>query len=150
MFQIVLCLMYNLSWKFQENLLTRFSIIVLTIMDSQNRKIDPEFKGLITTTRKCFRLFFVSCTIFSWKFHENPFIRFPEMLLTGTDFLEKKRRYNKPASWSYILLCSSVLFIEGVKHNTHKIFQIVPWILLNLYWKFHGNPFMHFPVMLFP
>ena len=27
----------------------------------------------------------------SWKFYEHSFIRFPVMLLTGTDFLEKKR-----------------------------------------------------------
>ena len=54
----------DISWKFHENPFIRSSIILLTITDSQNRKIDPEFKGLITTTRKCSRLFFVSCAIF--------------------------------------------------------------------------------------
>ena len=38
--------------------------------------------------------------------------------------------------------------IEGVKHNTPNFFQIVPWILLDLAWKFHKNPFMRFPIML--
>ena len=94
MFQIVLCLVYNYSWKFLENPSIRFSIIVLTTTDSQNRKIDPKFKGLITTTRKCFRLPLSHVQSFlkiSWK----PVHPFPVMLLTVTDFLEK-RRYNKP------------------------------------------------------
>ena len=38
--------------------------------------------------------------------------------------------------------------IEGVKHYTPNFFQIVPWILLDLAWKFHKNPFMGFPIML--
>ena len=67
-YSIISCVVPNISWKFHENPFIRFSIIVLTIADSQNRKIDPEFKGLITTTRKCFRLFFVSCKIFPENF----------------------------------------------------------------------------------
>ena len=39
-------------------------------------------------------------------------------------------------------------FIAAVKHNIPIFFQIVPWILLDLAWKFHKNPFMRFPVLL--
>ena len=65
---IISCVVLDISWKFHENPFTRFSIIVLTITDSENRKFDPEFKGLMTTTRKYSRLFFVSCAIFPENF----------------------------------------------------------------------------------
>ena len=54
--------------KINENPFISFSLIVLTITDLQNRKIDPEFKGLITTTQKCSRFFFVVCAIFPENF----------------------------------------------------------------------------------
>ena len=39
--------------------------------------------------------------------------------------------------------------IQGINCNTPKMFHIVPCPMASLSWKFHENPFMRFPVMLF-
>ena len=67
-----------------------------------------------------------------WKFHENPFGRFPVMLLTDTDFFEntvKEAEYPR------------------VKGDTPQSFQIVPCNMPNLSWNFHENPFARFSAM---
>ena len=38
--------------------------------------------------------------------------------------------------------------IQGISCNTPKMFLIVPCPMCNRCWKFHENPFIHFPVML--
>ena len=50
----------DISWKFHKNSFTNFSIILVRNPDPENRKIDPGFKGLTTTSRKCSRMFLVS------------------------------------------------------------------------------------------
>ena len=79
----------TLSWKFHEDLLTRFSMILLTNADPGNRKIDPGLKELIATPRKCSRLLLVWMPFFAEEIHENPLKRFPAMLLKGTHSPEK-------------------------------------------------------------
>ena len=78
----------------------------------------------------------------SWKF----FYPFSRNVANRHGFPWKKR-FKKTVSWSYILLCISVLLSKGL-NITPPFFQIVPCILLDLVWKFHKNPLMRFPVML--
>ena len=146
MFQIVLCLMYNLSWKFHENPFIRLSIIVLTNTHSQNRKINPEFKELITTTR----FFFSDCSLYhvqyflkiSWQ-SVHPFSR----NVANRHGFPWKKRYNKPVSWSYILLFSSVLVSKGLNitpPNFSDCSLDLAMHILKISWKsVHA-----FPVML--
>ena len=68
------------------------------------------------------------------------------MLLTGMDFLEKKKDMKNCIMELYTSMIS-VLLSKGL-NITPPFFQIVPWLLLDLVWKFHKNPFMRFPVML--
>ena len=65
--------------------------------DLENIKIDPGFKGLTITSRKCSSL----CKL-CWNFHENQFIRFPVMLSTDMDFLEnieKETQHSRGKKW---------------------------------------------------
>ena len=38
--------------------------------------------------------------------------------------------------------------IQEFNRNIPKMFQVVLWLMCNHCWKFHENPFIHFPVML--
>ena len=38
--------------------------------------------------------------------------------------------------------------IQWVKHIITKLFQIVPYVMTDLSWKFHENPFIHITVIL--
>ena len=102
----------NISWKFHENLYTRFSILLLASTDPKNGKIDPVSKGLKATSfvhpLACnfpnWRGFtekntymkgsnVVICVLFNlfWKFHGNLFSHFSAMFL-------KDRKTNKPTN----------------------------------------------------
>ena len=87
---MIYCVVPDISWKFHENPFSRFSTIVLTITDSENRKIDPEFKGLLTTTRRYSRLFFVSCVVFPINFTKIRSSVFPLCCWLARIFLTKK------------------------------------------------------------
>ena len=59
--KIVICLMFDLSWKFHENPFTCFSVMLLTDTDSseKNRKRNHVCKGFNRTSPKSSRLFLV-------------------------------------------------------------------------------------------
>ena len=62
---IITCAVPGIPWKFHESPFTRFSIALLRNTDPRNRKMYPEFKGLIATFWKCSSLFLVSCANFA-------------------------------------------------------------------------------------
>ena len=60
----------DIFWKFHEKPFTRFSIILSTNTDPENRQIAPEFVRLATTSWQCSRVFLVLCPTLgeiSWK-----------------------------------------------------------------------------------
>ena len=75
----------KISWKSVHPF---FHNITNKNTDPGNRKINPGFNELTTTSQKCSSSFFISCANFAEIFYENPFIRFPVILLKDTDFLE--------------------------------------------------------------
>ena len=38
--------------------------------------------------------------------------------------------------------------IQGLSCNILEMFQIVPYLMCNIWWTFHENPFINFPLML--
>ena len=117
------CVVPDISWKIDEDPFIRFSIIILTITDSRNRKkIDPEFKGLITTTRECSDCSLSHVQSFlkiSWK-SVHPFSR---NVASRHGFPWKKKDIKNCIVELYtsMYLRSS---IEGVKHNTPIFFRL--------------------------
>ena len=102
-------------------------------MDPRNRKIDPGFKELTATFRKCSRLFLMSCPWPLLKIVWKSIDLFPAMLLPDTNSPEKIENFP----------C-----IQGVMWNILKLFQIVPCTKSHQHRKFHEKPLRRFSVML--
>ena len=79
MFQVVPCLMSHFGWKFHENPLISFPVMMLTDMNFlENRKRKPVSKGFNIATPKFFRLFLVSCLIYPENFMKIHLSVFPQ------------------------------------------------------------------------
>ena len=85
---ITSCVVPIISWKFHENPLNRFSIILLTNTVPENIKIDPGFMGLTARSWK-----FVECSLFHVRLvlkisRKSIHSFFSVILLTDKDFIE--------------------------------------------------------------
>ena len=69
--------MSTLSWKFDENLFIPFPVMLQTWI-SLKKKIEKEtmHPTVIANTRQIFQIVHWIMPDISWKFHENPTIRF--------------------------------------------------------------------------
>ena len=78
-----LLLLVSISWKFHEFTSKRYSVMLPTNTDPDNKK-GPYAQGVTLIIPKIFQI--VPCVIanISWKFHENPLIDFTVMLQTNT------------------------------------------------------------------
>ena len=73
---------------YHENFMKIRSPVFPTSTDPEHIKIDPGFKELTARSRKCSRVFLVSCPTFPKNFMKIRLFYFSVMLLTFTDFFE--------------------------------------------------------------
>ena len=82
MFQIVPCVIANISWKYHENPRIDFTIVLLT--DTPGALDGWLWNSLVKYETVCLIITYVIPDV-SWKFHANPLIRFSIKLQTNTD-----------------------------------------------------------------
>ena len=128
MFQIVICAIIGLSWKFHKNLFIHFAVMSLT--DTLLRLDGRPWNSLV----RCETVELISLVL-SPTFHEN-FIKIRMPIFSWYFQQSQIQKIEK-----------SILY-QGVNCNISKMFQIVPCLMCNLCWKFHENLFIHFHVVL--
>ena len=128
--QIVPCVAANILWKFNENLVIHFTVMLPT---NTLRSLHGRPWNSLSRSD---RVSIIICSVvpdISWKFHENPSTRFSKASLTNTDLGNIK---NRP--WS-----------QGVNRNISKMFQIVPCFMPEFCWKsLEKNPYIRCLVVL--
>ena len=129
MFQIVPCVIGNISWKFHENPFIYFTVVLLTITPGAPRWGTVKQSRQVWNSLANYFLYRAQRFIkISWK-SVHPFFHII---------------VNKHGSGKY----TNRPRIQGVNRNIQKMFQIVSCVMSVLFWQFHENPFNRFSAML--
>ena len=89
-FQLIIsCVVPDIAWQFHENPFTRFFQNITNKHGSRKNKNRTRIQGIICNILKTFQGVPCLRSALCWKFHENPFDRFPAILLTDTDIPQK-------------------------------------------------------------
>ena len=125
MFQIVPFVIANISWKFHENTLIDFTVVLLASTHGAPRwetvKQSRQLWNSLTNHFLCRAWYFIKK---SWK-SVHPFFH------NITNKHGSRKKTNRPR-------------IQGVNRDIPKMFQISPCVKSVLFWKFHEHPFYRY------
>ena len=129
MFQILPCVIANISWKFYEHPLINFTVVLLTNTPGASRwetvKQSRQVWNSLADYFLCRARHFIKI---SWK-SVHPFFH----NITNEHGSRKYKNRRR---------------IQGVNRNIPKMFQIAPCVKSVHLWKFHENPVNRFSAML--
>ena len=129
MFQIVPCVIANISWKFHENPLIDFTMVMLTNMPGAPRWENVKQSRQVWNSLTNYFLFH------AWRFIKILWNSVHPFFHNITNKHGSRKQINRPR-------------IQGVNLNIPKMFQVAPCVMSVLFWKFHENLFNRFSAML--
>ena len=129
MFQMVPCVMANICWKFHENPLIDFTLVLLTGTPGAPRWEIVKQSRQVWNSQANYLL----CR--AWRFMKISSKSIYSFFHNISNKHGSKKWINQPR-------------IQEVNRNTPKRFQIAPCVISVRFGKFHENPFNRFSAML--